>query len=211
MNKFLNTIAYLLLLIFNTSFSTPESIVMITDTYNIVSPEDIQEEEEKCFDPQPFPPREFGGCQNYWQCLPTQEVFMSCEDIGDIGDYNHTGQIDFWIKDGNNIHHYLTRRNFDIESCFDWIDEWKAVMSNEDIVCLSGDFIDTDNNDAQSSSPLGTHHYWIIDRMKSRHGEWSYFLRGKELEEELRLVEERRRQRELEELELSTENDNMGR
>ncbi len=104
-------------------------------------------------------------------------VFLDCEDTGSIGDFEHTGQPAFWIDDGKITHHYLTRRNFDMEACQQWLGEWRAVMGQEAVVCFSGEFVQASDSDSHPSSPPGVQYYWIIDRMKSHAGEWSYFFR----------------------------------
>lgn len=175
MNK-IKFVFIVILAMLNLSFSMSDRIGMLTDDYGIVVKADLDEEEARCSNVEPFPSD--NACFNYWQCLPTREIYIDCEDIGDVGDSKHTGQANFWIKEGNNIHHYLTRRNFDIEACHEWVNEWKSVINGEDVVCLSGNFIDMSEQDESSFSPIGIHYYWIIDRIKSRHGEWSYFYRG---------------------------------
>lgn len=162
----------------NLSWAPIRHMGMLTDDYGIVTKQDLAEEEERCPSLKPFPPED-GSCFQYWQCLPTRDVFIGCDDISDkFGE--DTAEAVFWIKNGENTHHYLTRRNFDMEACREWKTEWEAVLAGEYIVCLSGEFASIEKEDDHPSSPIGTHYYWIIDRMKSYHSEWSYFYRGPE-------------------------------
>jgi hypothetical protein len=88
----------------------------------------------------------------------------------------HVGQADFSIRTGDEIHHYYTRRNFSMDSCWEWIEEWSQVIRGESVVCISGDFSSHENENLNGS--YIKHLYWQIDRMKSNHSEWSYFYRG---------------------------------
>ena len=165
--------------LFNISGGPRQRIGLLTEDYNIVTDTDLNEEEQNCAIIYPFPPPyPYGGCFHYWQCLPTNEVLMNCEELEElkgIADSEDTGQIDFRIKNGQDIHYFYTRRNFNMQSCWEWIEEWKDVMRGEDVVCISGIYL---NMEEFKNGPK--HYYWIIDRMKSRYSEWSYFYRGKE-------------------------------
>src|SRR3989338_951279 len=143
---------------YNLSFYGSSGDAILTHHYGIVTQADLDEEAQKCPDVAPFPVEET-SCFNYWQCLPTEEIFLDCEDIGDSGYSEHTGQIVFWIKDGDNIHHYLTRRNFDMESCYEWMAEWQSVMAGEDIVCISGNYGGSETSSDRPIAPEGTHRY----------------------------------------------------
>ena len=178
--KLIQSLTVIAIVASNLSWAPIHHVGLLTDDYGIVTAQDLVEEEDRCQDLEPFPPRG-GGCLQYWQCLPTKDVFIGCEDISaDLGGED-TRQAVFWLKDGDEVHHYLTRRNFDLEACNGWKAKWEAVLAGEDVVCLSGEFINTENFDEHLLSPPGTQFYWIIDRMKSRHGEWSYFYRGPEV------------------------------
>ena len=159
----------------NSSFKSLPRVGLLTDDFGIVTGADLDQEESRCTGTEPFPPKT-NLCFQYWQCLSTENIYIDCENIGNVGDFQHAGLATFWIQDNENIHHYFTRRNFDIDTCRDWKDAWKNIVEGETTVCLSGNFIEMSRED-EPGSPTGTHYYWIIDRMKSPHGEWSYFLR----------------------------------
>lgn len=169
-------LAIILFAIASLSWAPIRHVGLLTEDFGVVMARDLAEEKERCPDLKPFPP-EGGSCLQYWQCLSTKDFYIACDDISADFDGEDTASAVFWIRDGVNIHHYLTRRNFDLEACLEWRAEWENVLAGEDIVCLSGEFIDTDDHDDHPSSPRGSHYYWVIDRMKSRHREWSYFYR----------------------------------
>jgi hypothetical protein len=182
MNRKLLFVAMVISL-FNLSLAHPQRSGLLTDDRGIVTSEDLNEEEKynKCY---PFEPAydisqtPDDNCLNYWQCLSTDDVYINCDDVGDNGDFPHAGSADFWVKEGGITHHYMTRRDFSLDSCQRWVTEWKEVMRGEDVVCLSGDFLlRKDLPYGDTSSPAGSQYYWIIDRMKSNHAEWSYFFR----------------------------------
>lgn len=185
-----------LVCLLNISWKESRRVGLLTEDYGIVTDTDLDEEEQRlAISETSFPPQKTISFR-YWQCLPTDDVFMDCNDLGDLGgagDFKHTGQQDFWIRDGYNVHHYYMRRNFSLEKCWDSIKEWQDVMWGENIVCISGEYIDMEEIDLGQDF-TEKHYHWIIDRMKSYHEEWSYFLRGKDLEEALQGVEERKRQ-----------------
>lgn len=154
-------------------------IGMLTDRYGIVTDADLDEAEEHCIaSAEPFPSGD--PCLNYWQCLPTRDLFMDCKDDGPSDDFDHAASAVFWIKEkeGENFHNYLTRRNFSLEACHEWLHGWRHVIEGEDVVCLSGSFLSKDYWEGDDLTPPGMHSFWIIDRMKSRRGEWSYFYRA---------------------------------
>ena len=102
---------------------------------------------------------------------------ISCGDLHLETEQETFGEVDFQIINGNTVHHFLTRRNFEMEICGGWIQEWRLVIGNEDIVCISGEHLSSEVLQDSQAEPL-THHHWLIDRMKSKNAEWSYFYRG---------------------------------
>jgi hypothetical protein len=159
--------------ILNLSFVGHSRPGLLTGNFGIVTVADLDEEESRCNDIRPFPYEHL--CFNYWQCLPTQDVQMYCEDIGGNDEFVHVGEAFLTVKVKDQTHQYFTRRNFDMETCKEWMNEWSGVLGGENVVCLSGQYsgIDKENR----------HHLWQIDRMKSRRGEWSYFAREDESDE----------------------------
>lgn len=169
----------------NLSFAPQESVgqrfSMLTERYGIVTDADLDEESARCHETETFPNGD--PCLNYWQCLPIREVFMDCEE-GDVDEVlGRVGSAVFWIQSGEEFHNYMTRRNYDMETCHDYLQEWKQVTDGEDVVCLSGEFIEKGSYEGDAFTPAGTHSFWVIDRMKSRRGEWSYFDRGEPVNE----------------------------
>lgn len=154
---------FLSILIFalNLSWSEVRRVGILTDDCDIVTQADLDEEERKCATYiAPFPPSPdlMKTCAIYWQCLPTRDIFLNCDKFNTYTEEN-LGFADFWIRDGKNIHHYLTRRNFEIDACVEWLDEWRKVMRGEDVICLSGDFIEMEDEQNPKTSSVETHYY----------------------------------------------------
>jgi hypothetical protein len=115
--------------------SKDRALIIDSDEMNKMHP--WGEDETRCSEIRSFPDQH--PCFNYWQCLPTKGVSMGCKDIGNLGDYGHTGQVDLRVEDKNGIHHYFTRRNYDLETCESWIYECLSLRSRfPDISLKSG-------------------------------------------------------------------------
>lgn len=140
---------------------------LLTDDYGIVTGKDLDEYEGQCTEVEPFPPH--FGCMMYWQCLSTENVTIICKRLGpDNSDLSgEYGDFTLLIKDRGETHEYTGRHNNDMAYCQSTKKAMLKVMTHEKIVCISGEFV---HKDGQTSG-------WIIDRMKSRHGEWSWFER----------------------------------
>jgi len=166
-----------------------EWVGLLTDDYGIVTVDDLAEEEAWC-SVQPFSVSNKVGCFQYWQCLPTENVFIACEDLGKSPDpdvLDPMGHAVFRIKNGDMTHYFYTRRNWSMDVCYEWAKAWTELMIDEPIVCISGMFsgvtyeppffsdIFLRESDEEHSSE---YYWWRIDRMKSPRGEWSYFLRS---------------------------------
>ena len=160
------------------SMAWPHRLGLITDDYGIVSDQDLDEEEYKV-DATPFPPSEMSPFQ-YWQCLPTSDVFMKCDDLGftapEFGGAE-VGESVLNFRTNGEVFNFFTRRNNSLKSCEDMIDEWRSVMAGEDVVCISASYQGTEAGTLRDSTFVNKSE-WEIDRMKSRHGEWSWFKRS---------------------------------
>ena len=77
------------------------------------------------------------------------------------------GANTFWIKANRKLYDFGTRRNRDIESCQDMVLDIRRIMENEPVVCIYASYIKSNEQGSE----------WIIDRVKTRKGEWSYFAR----------------------------------
>lgn len=151
------------------SFSQLHRPGLLTDDYGIVTKQDLDEDEADCTEIKDFAHR--NGCMPYWQCLSTQDVKITCERLGPISSdpTERYGELTLIIKDRGETHKYQGRHNNDMATCKSTKREMLKVMAHEKIVCISGLF--ADNEDHTS--------WWIIDRMKSHHREWSWFEREK--------------------------------
>jgi hypothetical protein len=142
---------------------------LLTDDHGVVTKQDLDEDEAGCTEVTDFAHR--SGCMSYWQCLSAKNVEVICKRLGpDNSDLSgEYGDFTLRIKDQDETHEYIGRHNGDMAECKAMRREILKVVAHEKIVCVSGDFID---KVGQTSS-------WIIDRMKSHHGEWSWFQREK--------------------------------
>jgi hypothetical protein len=192
MKKQKRKISYILLMLsslLSLSWYPHEWVGLLTDDYGIVTVDDlIEEEEERCLDVQPFSVSKEVGCFQYWQCLPTDHVFIACDDKGyETGDFPGTiTEAIFRIKNGDITHYFYTRRNWSMDTCLASAKAWTELMIDEPIVCISGEFSSVryeppsldeafqEYPEEQSSE----YYWWQIDRMKSPRGEWSYFDRS---------------------------------
>jgi len=174
-------LAVLFCSLYSLSFGVRGRPSLLTADHGIVTEADLEEEETRCSHLAVRSQAQL-SCLHYWQCLPTHDVHLACEDAGWAVEHGAMGWVDFRIRTGNDVHHYYTRRNFSMDTCRDWLEEWRRIIDAEEIVCLSGDLLSIGASEDRPSGPPGMHHYWIIDRMKSHRGDWSYFHRGPEPE-----------------------------
>lgn len=171
-SKLIKCLAFSLLAGMNLSGSwLPYRVGILTDDYGIVTEADLDEEEAKVTIAEPFP---LSSALNYWFCIEPQEYFVQCKSEGMMEPEGfEIGSSTFWVHANGKVFNFWTRRNFDLESCEERIMDWSNLMRNE-VVCFSGSYIEEDES--------GTH--WIIDRMKTYTGEWSWFGRPGETEDD---------------------------
>jgi hypothetical protein len=158
-----------LVLFSHVSFAEPWRIPLITNGYDIVTGEDIDEIEEDCA-AEPFPPMR--GCTIYWQCLSTKVAKVTCKDTGpDLSPSfpGHHSEFVMTLKKNEETQKFLTRHSGTLFECKQDRKDILIAMKNEKIVCVSGEYDFKEGNTV----------YWTIDRVKSRHGEWSWFTRDK--------------------------------
>lgn len=171
------SLAVILLSAICVSFQWPPTrIGLLTDDYGIVTDQDLDEEERVAF-PEPFPPKV--GSFQYWMCLPTYDIFMKCNDTGP-SDHEEEGQIGdhtFRLRTGNQIFNFYTRHNGPLDACEEMVSDWRDVIIGEEIVCISASYVGTNLDPANEERSNILNSDWVIDRMKSRHGEWSWFVR----------------------------------
>jgi hypothetical protein len=157
------------------SMSWPRRVGLLTEDYGIVTKQDLDEEEAKFVKAEPFPSDSF----RYWQCLSTQEVFMKCDNLGFIAEEfgnEAVGEPTLQIGNGEEILDFYTSHNWTLSACQEMEEQWRSIMDKQDIVCISAFYLGTEQKVAKDGHSF-THSEWEIDRMKSRHGEWSWFER----------------------------------
>jgi hypothetical protein len=163
-------ITFLFLFLPTFSFSKIHRPGLLTDDYGIVTKRDLDEDEEGCTEIKDFAHQ--NGCMPYWQCLSTKDVKITCKRLWPMSmdSTERYGDFTLNIKDRGETHIYEGRHNGSMAECKAMKREMLKVMVHENTVCISGEFVD---KESQTSG-------WIIDRMKSRHGEWSWFQREKD-------------------------------
>jgi hypothetical protein len=139
---------------------------LVSEGVGILTKAELDEEENKAGS-LPFPPNDSGQNFNYWQCLRPEGYFLGCENEGKpTGENWEIGSVTFWIKANGKKYDFGTRRNWDIGACRDMISEILKIMETQPIVCVSASY--GKNQEGE---------YWIIDRVKTKKGEWSWFGR----------------------------------
>lgn len=149
------------------AYSPPRYAGLLTDDYGILSLADFDE------DGQLEPARGFPeeGFVHYWLCLEPEHYFLNCEATGRMEPEGiDLGASTFWIHSRGHLYDLGTRRNRDIGACEDMTSDIKKLMTDEPVVCLYASYLDS--TDEKSD--------WIIDRVKTRKGQWSWFARPEE-------------------------------
>ncbi len=159
------------------SLRRPYSIGMLSDDFGIVTREDVEEINFGIYKKMNWMPAEadYNG-PPVWQCLQPDEVSIGCDSSDLDASDQPTAAPDFTIREGHWTHRLYTRRFFGLETCEEWVREWRAVVENEPVVCILGDPSFASEEEVRTPSDPRT--YWILHRIKTYHGQWSYFLRG---------------------------------
>lgn len=161
--RFLYLTVVFLGLINLSAYLKPHYAGLLTDDYGILTSNDFHEDGQLSTESN-FPHDEF---ENYWQCLRPEEYFLNCENPGPLlSGENDIGQSTFWIRADGKVYNFGTRRNWDLEFCQDMISDIRKLIEGEHVVCIYASHLDS--NEQQSN--------WVIDRVKTRKGEWSWFL-----------------------------------
>ena len=159
----MNQIILLLLLVSNLSFAEikEKRVGLLTDDYGIVTKEDLDEEEKKAT-PLPFSPESISF--QYWQCLKPDSYYLHCSNTGKmLGEGWDIGSAEYWVKSDGKKYNFGTRRNWSIDFCKEMVTTIQRIMKNESVVCISALYLDEDKEGSN----------WIIDRVKTKKGEWS--------------------------------------
>ena len=150
------------------AYSKPRHAALLTDDYGIITLADFEFPEQLSPESH-FPDNEF---ENYWQCLKPEKYLLDCENIGPLypGDEDEFAQSTFWIQAGGKIYDFGTRRNWDMEFCKNMVSDISKIITNEPVVCVYASYV--------GSTTKGSD--WIIDRVKTTNGEWSWFGKSDE-------------------------------
>jgi len=69
---------------------------------------------------------------------------------------------------------YYTRRPWGLDACEETLSLWREVIGSEKVVCVSATVDEV--NESPKAVPLRRITHGEINRLKSRIGEWSYFI-----------------------------------
>ncbi len=144
--------------------SYPRYQGLLTNGYGIITESDLDEAG------QLESWRGFTGNEldHYWQCLEPTDYHFVCENLrGAEFEGSEIGEPTFWIKANGRIYHFGTRRNWDMAHCEDMKKDILWLMNSQSAVCISGTYV-RQNSESE---------YWILDRLKSPRGAWSWFAR----------------------------------
>ena len=147
------------------------SLGLITDGYGIVMPQDIKKNLETA-----YPTRKLGGKIKpflVWQCLPLDEVKLSCHDLGYDEDIK-SRMVDatFQVISRHQLFFFFTPHAVEWSECKGFKRSWKKLLRKGQIACFSAYYLD---DDPVIRTPYKRHSSWRIDRIKSHYGKWSLF------------------------------------
>ncbi len=139
-----------------------KDIGLLTDDYGIVNQEDLDRNKKEAR-PVPFSPDGVNSFA-YWQCLKPEKYYLSCQAYH--VEEGVLGGMTFWILSNGKKYSFGTPKNYEIEACQANIKEIQEIMLNQEVVCVSGKYVDMNNGESS----------WIIYNVKSKKGMWSLFV-----------------------------------
>src|SRR5690606_14906124 len=111
----------------------------------------------------------------YWRCLHPDHVEMACEDMEtEEPPGNPIAAPRLSIVEDGERYEYYTRRPWGLDVCRETLAAWRDVMASESVVCISATVDSVDKSSA--TAPWRRTTNGEINRMKSRTGNWSYFI-----------------------------------
>lgn len=151
-------------------FTFPMGI--LTDDYGIVTNEDIEENAK-----WGSPIDGNGDIDHVWFCIRIDAIESDCEemyyteDLGEIG-YSDSLRI---VSDGD-LYEFQTRRTHGHDVCAGYKKTWEELMPLSEVACFSAYYVNEDNPNECDFRKCTN---WIIDKVKSKEGSWSYFIEEK--------------------------------
>jgi hypothetical protein len=148
-----------------TSSWNGHAVGLISDSYGIVTHEDLEIEKKRCSIHPHFPSQ--SGCYNYWQCLPVDGLKISCVEVDINDDGEERAELSLIASQGEFHHQYKSHQRLALEYCEQMVKEIFALTSDEKHLCLAGSYLGQDIETELNR--------WTIDKAKSLKGSWSYF------------------------------------
>ncbi len=140
-------------------------IGLLTDDYGIVTKEDLDEELVRA-NPSPFNTNDSSIFQ-YWMCYKPENYQITCEATGMVApEYGKVGAFEFSVTAEGKTHVFGTRRNQNLGVCKKLEATIKKIFKENDVVCINASFLEKESE---------TQYSWILDQVKAKKGEWSWF------------------------------------
>jgi hypothetical protein len=144
----------------------PELAPLLTPGYGIVDEKERREQAGK------------GGL--VWLCLKLEKISMKCEENGEDTDVpSPRSKLVFdilQVSSGNSIYEFNLRQVTDEENCKLTHRRWKKILTGQEVACFSAY-----PYESVEETNKGKHLFsWVeLDRIKSRKGEWTFFVQHK--------------------------------
>lgn len=144
---------------------------ILTDDYGIVTKQDLKKAAETA-EPGPII-RGRSTTFTVWQCFPVVEMSIECIPH-DSPDPLMNRRLILSVLNARHLLEFYERRPTDDENCRADLAQWRAILGREKFACISASY--DQDFPVKRGSRLIRHTIWTIDRLKSRHGAWSYFI-----------------------------------
>lgn len=139
--------------------------VLLTPDYGILTSNDLEitvkNSHEECLT--------LGlDCPEYWVCLPIESFSLDCQ-LTDEEEQAFAPGIK--MRAGGSSIEFFTRRPNDKEDCDETLDEWFDLLKDQEVACFMATY-----DPKRGEVPYNQSSFYLqLDRIKSRHGKWSYF------------------------------------
>jgi len=141
---------------------------LLTDDFGILNNEDLKI--NQCIaEPSLFSEKNLTAYP-YWQCFEIKDVRVFCKGKKYSAEDKSRMTMLIIKSNGNDeINEYISRRPIALRLCHDYLSTWSKFKKNEQHVCVSGEFIESELNNNQKVKS------WIFDRYKTKNGCDAYF------------------------------------
>lgn len=114
----------------------------------------------------------------YWQCFEVSQAKIACE--GNKYSASEKTRFTFLVVSGvrkDGLHEYFHDRAMPLESCKEFVRDWKRLLKGQRYVCISGAF--TQRRQGKVGHWISQ---WDFNRFKTKRGCSSYFEGGCSME-----------------------------